>query len=387
MIIQLAFLGCSPSGGRSPADAAPAGDSLAAGAVVHRLSAGAGHTCAIQRDASVACWGSNVDGELGDGTGVDRPVPGPVPGLSAISISSGSYHNCALTAEGRAACWGWNSYGQVGDGSDTNRLSAFVLSSPTSVLSVAAGGYHSCAVSTDGSAACWGQNTLGQLGDGAEIDSPSPVGVFSLPVSRAVSAAGRHSCALVQDGVHDGTVQCWGATLAVDNDSGAPGDQVFPLPVPGLTDVVALAAGFDHNCALSRNGSVACWGANDSGQLGIGTTAASATPVTVAQLPPAAAIAAGYNHTCAILQDATLRCWGSNAAGQLGDGTTVDRALPVSSVSGLSQVAAVAGGSVHTCAATNDGAVYCWGSNDSGQLGDGSTTNHLTPTQVRGVRW
>ncbi len=364
---------------------APVGDSgLGAGQPLRILSAGAGHTCALQSDHTVSCWGANVDGELGDGTDVDRHTPGTVPGLSATGVLSGSYHNCATGTNGQAFCWGWNSYGQVGDGTITNRLNAYDLSSLGDVLSVAAGGYHSCAILSDGTGQCWGQNSDDELGDGNNTDSSTPVGVFSLPASVAVVAAGRHTCALATDG----TVQCWGANDFGETGSGADAsmEQVFPLPVSGLSNVVALAAGFDHNCALSSSGQVDCWGSNANGQLGNGTTVASTTPVAVAGLPsPATAITSGYDHVCAILTDASLWCWGSNSAGQLGDGTTASRGTPAA-VPGLSAVKAATGGSAHTCAATTDGTVYCWGSNEAGELGDGTTTDHALPAVVAGVK-
>jgi alpha-tubulin suppressor-like RCC1 family protein len=366
-------------------------DGGAMGVSTTRLSAGAGHTCAVAADTCVYCWGSNDDAELGDNaTEMTRGVAGKVIGVTnAIGVSAGSYHTCALTADRRVLCWGWNSYGQVGDGSMVNRPTAFELPEPSGVIALATGGFHTCVLQGDGMGQCWGQNSLGQLGDGSETDTVAPVGVFSLPPSMAISAAGRHTCTVVRDGVNDGTVQCWGANesgeLGTQTETGGQTDDVehFPLPVPGVSNAVAIAAGFNHMCALTNAGGVVCWGANDSGQLGDGTFVGRATPLPVQGLGRVAAIAAGYEHTCAILEDNTVRCWGSNTAGQVGDGTTTDRPTPML-VPGISATA-IAGGSVHTCAATIDGAVYCWGSNDSGELGDGTLTNRTSPVRVVGL--
>jgi alpha-tubulin suppressor-like RCC1 family protein len=101
-------------------------------------------------------------------------------------------------------------------------------------------------------------------------------------------------------------------------------------------------------------------------------------PVSVVGLPPAVAIAAGYNHSCALVAGGLVYCWGWNAGGQLGDGTRLDKSQPTA-VSGLSEAVAIAGGGFHSCAQTRTGSVLCWGSNDSGQLGDGSTVDHALP--------
>jgi alpha-tubulin suppressor-like RCC1 family protein len=150
-------------------------------------------------------------------------------------------------------------------------------------------------------------------------------------------------------------------------------------------DAVTVAAGGEHTCALSTSGGLKCWGANVYGQIGDGTnvTRLTATPVT-GMTSGVAAIDGGVTHTCAATTTGALFCWGRNVAGQLGDGTTTNRSTPTA-VSGLSSVVAVAGGREHTCALTEGGAVYCWGDNSDGQLGDGTTTPHLTPAPVAGL--
>jgi alpha-tubulin suppressor-like RCC1 family protein len=351
------------------------------------VSGGAGHTCAIVGGGTVACWGSNPDGQLGDDTQIDSPQPTSVTELTGvIQVSAGSYHTCALApTNGRhVLCWGWNVGGQIGDGGNTNHLAPFEVAGLSGVRGIATGSYHSCALLADGSARCWGQNDSGQLGSGSTANSGTPVNVFSLPPSTALAAGGRHSCALVDDG----SVQCWGANDSGELGNGTTTGHELPEPVTGVAGAIAIASGFNHVCALlddgTGNGSVVCWGSNQYGQLGNDSTTDSATAVAVAGLGPVLAIAAGYNHTCALLRDASARCWGWNAAGQLGDGTTTDRRLPTAIV-GLSNVIAIAGGGFHTCAAATGGTISCWGSNDSGQLGDGTTENHSTPVLVAGI--
>jgi hypothetical protein len=182
-------------------------------------------------------------------------------------------------------------------------------------------------------------------------------------------------------------VLCWGF-----NGAGQLGDgtmEIRTLPVYVLdiyNEVAQVTAGDSHTCGRTFAGGVKCWGDNTYGELGDGTTYRSLTPVNTNGLGGTAIyISAGYFHTCAVLADYSVQCWGNNQAGQLGDGTTFMRINPTY-VSGLSAPIGVLGsGSNTTCAVSIYGNAQCWGSHANGQAGDGSIPWVLTPSEVSGL--
>jgi alpha-tubulin suppressor-like RCC1 family protein len=150
-----------------------------------------------------------------------------------------------------------------------------------------------------------------------------------------------------------------------------------------LTDAKGVSAGGGYTCAVTKSGAVKCWGMNDKGQLGDGTTTYRSTATDVIGLySGVATVSAGGDHTCAVLEDGRVKCWGNNLFGQLGDGTTVQRNAPVDVIELNSKVATVSAGNDHTCALTTTGGVKCWGLNEHGQLGDGTTIDRHTPVDV-----
>lgn len=255
--------------------------------------------------------------------------------------------------------------------------------SSTSITAIAVGGFHTCALLEEGNVKCWGLNTSGQLGDGSTTDRSIPGEVTGLGDNIVSLAAGYyHTCALTSAS----GVKCWG-----NNASGQLGDgtQTFrslPVDVSGLSSgVISITAGMYHTCALTAGGGAKCWGANGWGALGDGTNTMRLVPTDVSGLTSGvASLAAGYNHTCAVVGGGA-KCWGRNWYGQVGDGTTADCNTPVDVIDLATGVSSLAGGESHTCATLSGGGVKCWGANAFGQLGDGNYADSHTPVDVNSL--
>jgi alpha-tubulin suppressor-like RCC1 family protein len=409
-------VGCSPSltcaykdARFAPAPRTDAGsipcDQPGTRCAARQVSAGGQHTCALGAGGEVFCWGDDSQLQRGPDSGAigvvspDSSDEDEAVGFSLVlvngrQVAAGAAHSCALTESGEVRCWGRNVEGQV----DPSAPGAPVLRPHTLALpniqAIATGAAHSCGLVPAG-VACWGDDRYGQVGR-LPLTAAGPITIVPNTSGAIAIATGvRHSCALLLDR----RVLCWGELVAADGTSA-----VTPTPaeVPDLSDALTISCGAGHSCALRASGAVACWGANASGQLGDGSTRASASPVQIATPLVAARVVAGggeldgqlVGHTCALDQDLHVVCWGRNQEGQLGDGTTIDRPTPSIVLAWVNQddpyldnTVELALGAFHSCALDDNGPIYCWGDDRDGQLGANTDAMVAVGRAVRVARF
>ena len=299
-------------------------------------------------------WGLGTAGQLGNNATASSAVPvavitaGVLNGKTVIAMSAGVYHTLALCSDGTVAAWGLNNAGQLGNNSYVNSSVPVAVNTGgalagKTVAALVAGQLHSVALCSDGTVVTWGYNNYGQLGNNSTANSSVPVtvdtsGILAGKTVTVISAGNFHNLAACADG----TVVAWGFNGNGQIGNNSSGDSSVPVavatagtPLAGRT-VTALAGGVGHSMALCSDGTLAGWGLNSAGQLGDGTNAQRVIPVAVhiAGTPltgrTVTALAAGMNHTLALCSDGTLTGWGYNGDGQLGSNGAAYSAVPVS---------------------------------------------------------
>lgn len=400
--------------------------------VFRYLDAGSYHSCGITTSEELYCWGYNGDGQAGNGAGAASLTPQKVERPERFrAVSGGRYHTCGITLSGEVVCWG------------ASRDSRTAGGGPATYQYVQAGELFSCGITLAKGIWCWGWNLEGEMGrvtlsQSATADTTTlPRGWPAntpIPRYRSVAGGAMHACGIVQEGPQAGRAYCWGygrdgqlgigptpfapdliGIPALDGPIIAdsilhrdrrvrptlvsnaitfradpftivppPPDPAFPLP-----EGPYIAAGFAHTCAIAQAANqLYCWGLNESGQLGNGASGAgvvSNTPVAVSTPAQLVRITAGNSHTCGLTAAGQVYCWGNNTYGQLGDGTTSNRTTPTlvtGTGTGSLIFAYVKAAEMTTCGLTTTGVGYCWGNNEYGQLGDGTTTNANVPRKV-----
>lgn len=343
--------------------------------------------CAVMTDGTARCWGSNNNGELGDGTTTAHTLPTEVPGLAGVvAISTGGRdlttgHACALLLDSTVRCWGANGSGQLGVGTEgAPNPSPTTVRAPSSwsyspywgtafngVAAISAGGAHTCALRTDGTTWCWGDDGDGQLGDGDGTTSPvlfdrtRPVRTSASvsntafpPLDTAIgmlslSAGGAQTCGLKAGG----DALCWGK-----------GFVTYPTSMSGLRrwgggTFLSVSAGDAHQCGVRDGGTVICTGVGTSGQLGgsfvsLDLKLDGGQDVQLADgstLTDIAVVDAGMEGTCAMTALGGAACWG-----KIG----LQATSRATAVAGLPLVASLSTGT-KACAVTLDGSARCWG--------------------------
>ena len=329
---------------------------------------------------SLAAWGDNSGGELGDGGFAQTDAPVAVAGVGSVqAISAGYRFNLALLSNGTVEAWGENQFGQLGNGTTTDGTQAAPVKGLSGVSAIAAGGGHALALLSNGTVMAWGYNLFGQLGDGTTANSSTPVQVKGLTGVKAIAAGSVGSMALLTNG----TVMTWGDNRDGELGNGTAGaSATAPVAVPGLSGVSAISAGGFFDVALLDGGTVMTWGQGTDGQLGNGTISGSETPVAVKGLTGVGTISAGDDYTLALLKTGAAAAWGDNSFGELGNPAAGAAALTPVSIPGLSGVTALAAGGDSSLALLSTGGVDSWGDNALGQLGNGTTTDAAAPQTV-----
>ena len=396
IIATIALEACGDSGSGADGGTGPTGQT--GSARFKAVSAGAYYTCGVLDTGAAKCWGDNFGGQLGTGTADYRAVPVAVAGGLRFTIVSASAlrHACGLTTDGAAYCWG--EYGLLGTGQLAGSLAPVAVAGGHTFTAVSVGGSHTCALTAAGAAYCWGSNAYGALGDGTTADALTPVEVVGGHHFTAISAGGNHTCAIAAGGA----AFCWGLNgpnaeglLGMGTTTG-PDDclgfqcSLVPMAVTGEIVFASITASRRHTCGLTPVGAAYCWGTNANGQLGDGTTVKSPEPVRAAPAVSFVALSAGSGdgddaQTCGLTAAGAALCWGFNEHGQLGNGTTsASNTNPVSVVGGLAY-SSISVGREHVCGLTRDGVLYCWGGNSNGSLGIGSNVEFsTTPVRVAG---
>lgn len=373
---------------------------------------GAQHTCALDTNKRVSCWGWNGSGQLGNNTIINSKIPvavdtsGVLSGKTVISIGAGGDFSCVVTSDGKAYCWGINNLGQLGNNStidskipvavDTNGL----LSGKTA-LSIVASGTTACVIASDSKAYCWGDGGQGQFGNNTTTTSMVPVAAANTGamIGKTVVAIsmGQYGnvCAIASDNL----AYCWGY-----NGYGVLGNRAIVTPrslVPVAVETIgvlsgktitAISAGLDHTCAIASDSKDYCWGYGNNGALGNNSTVTNyGIPVAVdtsgVLSGKTITALAGYSNTCAIASDSKAYCWGYNGYGQLGNNSTTNSLVPLAvNTSGVlsgKMVTSISSSASHTCVTTSDKQAACWGENwSSGNLGNNSTVDSLIPVTV-----
>lgn len=370
------------------------------------------HSLMSKDDGTVWAWGDNGYGQIGDGTASDRYSPMQVLGAggagyldNVTALDAGRYHSVALKTDGTVWAWGRNNIGQLGNGTTTNSYTPVQVKDPsgtgflTGIVAIASGYQHVAALRSDGAVFAWGSNNRGELGNGTENESSLPVQVLSpdgagyLTDIIAIAAGNQHTLALQRGG----EVWVWGSNGLGELGIGAVdfASHPYPVQVTGLDsyNISAISAGEFLSMALSSDegGKVWTWGDNGVGPsgglggLGDGTLAYyRSSPVQVVDvggvgpLTGVSAIAAGNYFTVALKGDGTVLTWGENEYGELGIGSYDYDAHPIPvQVPTLSGITGIYAGYQHVFASNDAGDVWGWGTNSSGQLGNGTTSTRV----------
>jgi len=309
--------------------------------------------------SSISCWGANAHGQLGNGSKAQSSTPVTVTGIGAVrEIATGDHFACASDSNGDTFCWGQNQSGQLALSAGDDQVTRIPTGAPKSA-SIDAGLNNVCYLKLDGDVSCFGDSSSGQ--SGFLLASSKPLLNNSVTTAAKVSSGTNTTCVVDASG----SLLCWGSNLPV---------------VPATLKFSEVSVGVSSACAVSTSRKVYCWGTNSSGQLGDNSSRSSTQLVET--LIPASnliSVAVGNRHACAVTADGLAYCWGDNSRQQLGSSGTESKAPRA--VPGIGTASSITVGEYHSCALLTGGAVTCWGDNSKKQINT-SVTSQLAPTTL-----
>ncbi len=343
-------------------------------------------SAAIMSNGDLYCWGDNGFGDVGNGTTKEQLTPFRV--LSnvkfAVCNESGNLYNTmmAITENGDLYCWGYNGDGQVGNGTTENQLTPFkVLDNVKSIDSYGERNSLVTAITENGDLYCWGENEYGKAGNGTTEYQYTPVKVLNNV--KSVNEKSNTMTAITENG----DLYCWGYNEYGQAGNGATEEQLTPVKV--LDNVKSVNKYYETMAAITENGDLYCWGYNNYGKAGNGTTENQLTPVKVLDnVKSIDSYGKSDSLITAITENGSLYCWGYNEYGQVGNGKEGyneeedEPELQLTPFKVLDNVKSVKEQNGITTAITENGDLYCWGSNLNGRIGNGTTERQLTPVKV-----
>lgn len=368
---------------------------------------GNGHTCGVTHNKQVACWGWNVNGQLGVGDKVDRLKPEFVLGgeqggtylSNIVKVAVGRDNSCAVTTTGEVYCWGLGSFNGTGAVTTDAVTPAKVVTGEqadasgylTAINGISMGYNFTCATTTLQEVYCWGNGGNGRLGTGNTSTSNSPKKVLGgaqggtyLSSIVNVNVGRATGCAVTSTG----ELYCWGdrrgAGISTTGNQLTPARTLSGAQGGGtyLSDVKTVEVGWNRTCALTNAGNVFCWGDGTTSSLGHGLLEQILTPVKVlggeqggVHLENISKLSYGFAHACAVSSTNELYCWGANH-------TTLAAKVLDASNNPITNAAMVTAGPVHSCYTNQAGDAYCWGSNATGQLGNNGTLTYFTTLEA-----
>ena len=354
-------------------------------------------TLVVKADGSVVGWGRDPDRQAAQPVSANRVIPAPItidlPG-KVRQVAAGDTTQYALLEDGTVISWGTDEEGQLGDGpmGATGELGRYPkpsitpvrVTGLTDIIQIEAGAKHAVALRKDSTVWAWGTREEGAIGDGQPktlrpVRAIGPTQVSGLQGITQIAAPRLHNLALRSDG----KVMAWGQNRDGQLGNGTRDNAWMPVEVAGLSRVVAIAAGvasFAGNSfsgAVRDDGTVWMWGSGTSGVMGNGVENPSPDepggrnllPVQVKGLANAKTLSLGFGHAAALPGDGTLRMWGHDGYGQIGAGTSGGYYAKPVPVKGTTNVSAVYLGSMRSFAVRTDGTLWLWGFGSSGGLG------------------